>query len=103
LKSDYRSPSTFDVTGRELGEYVKSHASAMRCPVCGNAEYPVLSADALDETAHLVSMPILLPNPGFAHASCMAHCSQCGHIWLFWANKVIDWVLEQRRKAGEDE
>lgn len=97
-------PSSFNVTGRELSAYLEKHAPSLRCPACGSEDAPILAADGYDDPAHLVAVRMLTPRAehGHGHAMCIGFCPGCGYVWQFWANPIMNWVLEQRSKASED-
>lgn len=93
----------FDVTGAEFSAYIREMAPSIQCPACGSTEKPTIAADSAEGLTHLMAYPMITPMKGVAHAVCLAFCQQCGYGWQFWANSVVNWTIEQRRKASEDE
>lgn len=96
-------PDHYDATGDELVAFLDHKMKDAACPACSSRKPPMVGADTGDSPAHVLLFNTIYPKEGAGHASYVAFCQDCGHAWIFWANAVMKWVLEQRERAADNE
>lgn len=118
LASKYEEP--LELKPEEFFEYMDSKGISDKCTSCGSEDVviPIGTYTELDESTDAdsaeleqkrikyASFTFLTDSSGEptpARPYYIRHCAECGHLDLFRAKNVLEWVREHRKQSGEGE